>query len=200
MIAVVDYGAGNIRSVELALGHLNASFETTSDPARVLAADRVIFPGVGAAGSAMRVLKERGLDEALGEAAKRGTQILGICIGAQLVLDHSEEGDTTCLGLIKGNVRRFPSDAGLKIPQIGWNTVEFQAESGLFTRIPDSSSFYFVHSYYPAPADAWALGRTSYGVEFVCAFEQENVHAVQFHPEKSGPVGLRLLQNFFSLD
>lgn len=201
MIAVVDYDAGNLRSVETALKYLKADFSVTSDPDELIKADKVIFPGVGEAGYAMTVLKKRGLDSALKEFAASGKPLFGICLGSQILLEHSQESDTDLLDLVPGNVRRFPEEINLKIPQMGWNTVKHD-DSGLFHDIPQESSFYFVHSYYMPLTDedgmrySWAAASSTYGIDFACAVHKDNVWAVQFHPEKSGMTGLKLLGNF----
>jgi len=196
MIAVVDYNAGNLKSVETALAHLGARFKVSSDPAFLTRADKVIFPGVGHARSAMDHLNKSGIGQALKEFALSGKPFLGICLGSQIIFDHSEEGDTPCLGLIPGEVRHFPRDIELKIPQIGWNTLEFN-EDPLLQAIPQNSSFYFVHSYYVDPAEKVdILGQSHYGIPFTAAVGRDNIRATQFHPEKSGRIGLQILKNF----
>ena len=200
MIAIVDYKAGNLTSVKRALDHLDLPGCVTADPAVVARAERIIFPGVGHAGSAMRVLKERGLDEALRAAYAAGTPILGTCVGAQIILAHSEEGDTPCLGLIAGACVRFrPADPSLKVPHMGWNEVR-QAPGQrhpVLRGVPDGSEFYFVHSYYLQPADpATVLATAEHGVTFPAIIGQGSLIATQFHSEKSGPVGLAILRNF----
>lgn len=193
---VVDYDAGNLRSVETALRHLGAEFQISADPEVVRAADRVIFPGVGDGGHAMRILGARGLDEAMRDRFRAGVPMLGICLGCQIVLERTEERDAVCLGLVSGSAKRFPSSVG-KIPHMGWNTVRYADAHWLFAGIPQDASFYFVHSYYPAPSDeSSAIAWSEYGMEFVAAVEQANLVAVQFHPEKSGEAGLTLLRNF----
>lgn len=200
MIAVIDYKAGNLTSVMLAMESIGANAAVTSDPATILGAERVIFPGVGAAGAAMSALRGLGLLEPIRRVAARGTPFLGICLGAQILLEHSDEdGGVACLGLLPGAVRRFaPSDPRDKVPQMGWNTVRFARPHALFEGIPDGSEFYFVHSYFPAPAaEGDMLGATEYaGVRFAAALGRGNLVATQFHPEKSGRIGLRLLKNF----
>ena len=198
-IAIVNYEAGNLRSVETALRKLAFEFEVVSRPEELLRADKVLFPGVGDAGAVMRVLERTGLAEALREYYRSGRPMLGICIGAQVVLERSEESEATCLGLVPGLARRLPGGAGLKVPHMGWNQVHFREGHRLFAGIPQDTSFYFVHSYYPEPAESEAvLCETEYGIRFVSALERENLTAVQFHPEKSGEFGLRLLANFLS--
>jgi len=198
MIAIVDYKAGNLTSVQRALDHLGLASCVTLDPDVVRRAERIIFPGVGHAGTAMAVLKERGLDVALQAAYAAGTPILGTCVGAQVILGHSEEGDTTCLGLIAGGCERFrPNDAALKVPHMGWNEVSVVKDHPVLRGVPDGAEFYFVHSYYLRPADAANVYATSdHGVTFPAIIGQRNLIATQFHSEKSGPVGLAILSNF----
>ncbi len=232
MIGVVDYGAGNLRSVETALEYLGLDYQTSQEPGNLGGADRLIFPGVGEAAAAMKNLRQAGWDSFLGDYADTGRPLLGICLGCQIVLDYSEERQTPCLGLVPGRARRFSGGEGLKVPHMGWNTLSLQPASPegessreessgqgalgertpiggspgpvhpLFAGIPQDSSFYFVHSYYPDPdpSGARVLGVTEYGEAFPAAFAQGNLAAVQFHPEKSGPVGLRLLANFAGWD
>lgn len=200
MIAIVDYQAGNLTSVRLAFSALNREATVTSDPQVILAAERVVFPGVGAAGSAMANLRAMGLDAAIRETAARGTPFFGICLGTQILFDFSEEdGGTPCLGILPGRVPRFrPADRRDKVPQIGWNQVRIARPHPLLNGIADDSEFYFVHSYHPAPADpALTVGTTTYAdTTFTSMVARGNVAAAQFHPEKSGRIGLRLLQNF----
>ena len=199
IIAVVDYGMGNIRSVSKALEHVAPRDEVrvTADPGAIRAADRVVVPGQGAMPDCMRQLAASGAREAVIEAAAR-KPFLGICIGLQMLFEHGEEGDTAGLGLLPGRVPRFPaSDSGLKIPHMGWNEVMQARPHALWNGIPDRSRFYFVHSYYPRPADgALTAGSCDYGGSFTCAVARDNIFAVQFHPEKSQNSGLRLLSNF----
>lgn len=200
MIAIVDYKAGNLTSVQLAFRALGCEAKVTSDPATILAAERVVFPGVGAAGSAMKNLADLHLVPVLKEVAARGTPFLGICLGTQILLDFSEEdGGTPTLGILSGRVPRFqPTDRWDKVPQMGWNQVKIVRPHPLLAGIEDQSEFYFVHSYYPAPSDpALAIGTTDYaGITFTSMVGRGNVAATQFHPEKSGRIGLRLLANF----
>ena len=202
MIAIVDYKAGNLTSVKRALDHLGIAGCITADPDEVRRAERIIFPGVGHAATAMAVLKERGLDEALRAAFAAGTPILGTCIGAQIILSHSEEGDTQCLGLIAGDCERFrPDNSALKVPHMGWNEVSQVREHPVLRGIANSAEFYFVHSYYLRPADAADVYATSeHGVTFPAIVGRGNLVATQFHSEKSGPVGLAILSNFAAWD
>lgn len=198
MITIVDYKAGNPTSVQRALRAVGVNSVISPVAAEVRDAERIIFPGVGHARSTMAVLAERGLDRALSDAFARGTPILGICVGAQLSLSHSEEGDTPCLGLVPGEVRRFPELAReLKVPHMGWNRVRIERPHPLFEGLPPDNEFYFVHSYYLVPTDRErVLATTQHGIEFVSAFALDNFAAVQFHPEKSGPLGLGILERF----
>lgn len=203
MIAIVDYEAGNLTSVERALKKLQLSCRVTPDPEVIIKAERVIFPGVGAAGKAMEVLKARGLDQALKVFFASGRPLLGICLGTQIILDYSRENDTPCLGLLAGEVRGFPrphqDEAGraLKIPHMGWNRVRWLRDHPVVRSLPPESDYYFVHAYYPVPKDEqMVLGLTEYGFAFPSALAFRNLVALQFHPEKSGPPGLALLQAF----
>lgn len=197
MITIVDYKAGNLTSVARALAHLGLEARITADPDAVRRAERIVFPGVGHAATAMAVLEERGLDAALREAFHRGTPILGTCVGAQIVLSRSEEGPTACLDLIAGECVRFGAAPGLKVPHMGWNTVSFVRPHPVLEGISDRSWFYFVHSYYLRPADpANVYGRCDYGMIFAAVIASGNLFATQFHSEKSGPLGLRLISNF----
>jgi len=200
MIAIVDYRAGNLTSVQLAFKALGCDARVTSDPQSILSAERVVFPGVGAAGSAMQNLADLQLATVLKAVAARGTPFLGICLGTQILLDFSEEdGGTPTLGILPGRVPRFqPTDRWDKVPQIGWNQLKIVRPHPLLDGIDDGSEFYFVHSFYPAPSDpAIAIGTTDYaGVTFASMVGRANVAATQFHPEKSGRIGLRLLGNF----
>lgn len=204
MITLIDYNAGNLTSVRRALDHLGIPSHITADPEAVRRADKIIFPGVGAAGAAMHTLRQRGLDAALREAFAKGTPILGICLGCQIILDYSEEDDTECLGLLPGKTIRFSdassapaSAAPLKIPHMGWNEVTVTQPHPLLAHLHPGDAFYFVHSYYPRPADpAQVYGMSDYGVQFPAAIGKDNLFAVQFHTEKSGAVGLGVLKNF----
>ncbi len=202
MITIVDYAAGNPTSVQRALAAVGVKSVISPCAEEVAHAERVIFPGVGHAQSTMSVLRERGLDQALHAALRRGTPILGICIGAQLSLSRSEEGDTECLGFSSGTVRRFPAlGAGLKVPHMGWNQLSVERPHPLLLGVPAQNEFYFVHSYYLDPDDTESvLGTTQHGIQFVSAFARDNFAAVQFHPEKSGPLGLGVLERFARWD
>jgi imidazole glycerol-phosphate synthase subunit HisH len=199
-IAVVDYGMGNIRSVSKALERVapRERVEVTSDPEEIRGAGRVVVPGQGAMPDCMAQLAASGAREAVIEAA-RAKPFLGVCIGMQMLFERGEEGDTPGLGLLAGRVPRFPAArmAGLKVPHMGWNEVRQARAHALWEGIPDGERFYFVHSYYPEPADpALTAATTDYGVAFTCAIARDNIFAVQFHPEKSQAAGLRLLSNF----
>lgn len=198
MLTIVDYDAGNLRSVQRACAAVGLASEFTQDPARVASAEKIIFPGVGHARTAMDTLVRTGLREAMLEAFARGTPILGICVGAQLVLDGSDEGPTPGLGLVRGRTRRFDlDDPALKIPHMGWNEVNAVRPHPLLAGLAPGDALYFVHSYYPDPAERANVYATSdYGAPFCCALGRDNLFATQFHPEKSGPVGLALLERF----
>ncbi len=199
-IGIVDYNAGNLRSVETAMQFLKTDY-IVSDNSKILSSsDKLIFPGVGEASAAMKVLKRKGLDKVIIDFVHSGKPLLGICLGCQIILDYSEESDTRGLGIIPGIVKMFKKQAGLKIPHMGWNQVIHRGKHPVFAGIPKGASFYFVHSYYPEPSNiestvAW----TEYGINFSSAIAEKNVIAVQFHPEKSGKFGLKLLQNFITL-
>jgi glutamine amidotransferase len=201
IITIVDYKAGNLTSVARALEYLGHRWEITDEPRRVRCADRVILPGVGAAGATMENLNRLGLADALrSDVAAAGKPFLGICIGIQVLLDYSDEDDAQCLGIIPGRVVRYPSSLDgrlLKVPQIGWNRVRQVRRHALFDGVPDYTHFYFVNSFYPVPDDpAVAIGSSEHGVSFTAALARGNVVATQFHLEKSGASGLRLLDNF----
>ena len=207
MIAIVDYRAGNLTSVERAVAHLGFPCRVTNDHETLRAASHVIFPGVGAAGASMRNLRQLGLDALLGERLLAGVPILGICVGLQVLFDRSEENDTPCLGFLPGEVRRFPEDlrdeagARLKVPHKGWNAVRFVKSHPVFSGIPEGAEFYFVHSYYAVPRQAaHVAAETDHGVRFASAVAHRNLVAVQFHAEKSGRCGLSLLANFCRWD
>jgi glutamine amidotransferase len=202
MITIIDYNAGNIRSVRRACAEVGAEAITTTDPRAVAGAEKIIFPGVGAAPSAMAYLKKTGLDTALTDAFRAGVPILGICLGAQIILDSSEEGPQKCLGLIPGKTVRFRlQDKRLKIPHMGWNEVKVVKPHPLLEGIKAGDEFYFVHSYYPQPADTANLyAAADHGGDFCCALGYKNIFATQFHPEKSGRLGLEMLERFARWD
>ena len=194
MTTIVDYKAGNLTSVRLAFDAIGVETVVTSDPAVVRAAERVVFPGVGAAASAMASLRSLGLEVAVREAATCGKPFLGICLGMQILFGHTDEdGGVDLLGVLPGNVRRFPEVPGSKVPEIGWNDVQTNGDCEM---LRSGDEFYFVHSYYVGLTQ-FTVGRTSYaGVEFTSAVRKGGVFATQFHPEKSGRVGLALLRRF----
>jgi glutamine amidotransferase len=202
LAVIIDYDAGNLRSVQRACAQVGLAAEISADPEVVAAADRVIFPGVGAAGSAMRSITAAGMDKALKRTIAAGTPVLGICLGLQISFDHSEENDQKTLGLLPGQVCRFRFDRpDLKVPHMGWNEVRVVAEHPLLAGIERGDEFYFVHGYYPRPARReHVFAVTEYEVEFASAVGRGNYFATQFHPEKSGRVGLRLLANFAKWD
>ncbi len=204
MLAIIDYKAGNLTSVKLAFDALGQENVITSDPAVIRAASRVVFPGVGAAGSAMHNLQELNLVPVLREVIASGRPFLGICVGTQILFDFSEEdGGTTCLGLLPGRVALFhPTDVRDKVPHMGWNQVHIRRQHPLLAGIPDDSDFYFVHSFYPQPARPEdVIGATDYArITFAAMVGRNNMAAVQFHAEKSGKVGLKLLLNFSQWD
>ncbi len=197
-VAVVDYDAGNTLSVTRALEKVGASVELTPDPERVLAADAVVLPGVGAFGDCVRKLRDRGMDQACLEAFRSGKPFLGVCVALQVIFESSEESPgVQGLGLLSGGVVRFGGD-DLKVPHIGWNELALVRAHPVLDGL-DGEAFYFVHSYYPEPADdADLVGETEYGARFCSAAARENLVAVQFHPEKSSRAGLKLYENFLS--
>lgn len=204
MTTIIDYRAGNLTSVRLAFEAIGVPARISSSPDEIRAAERIVFPGVGAAGSAMRTLRSLGLDSAIRDAVASGIPFLGICLGTQILFGRSEEdGGTECLGVLRGEAVRFvPRSHAEKVPQMGWNQAKIVRPHPVFGGIPDGTDFYFVHSYHPAPADPEdVLATTSYcGVDFASAVGRGNLAATQFHPEKSGEAGLRLLSNFAAWD
>jgi glutamine amidotransferase len=206
-IAVVDYGMGNLRSVSQAVQHVaqgtGLDVVITSRPEDVMAAERVVLPGQGAMRDCMRELHESGLKDAVLHAAAH-KPLMGVCVGMQMLLDHSEEQDTPGLGLIAGRVRRFqlegqiqPDGSRYKVPQMGWNRVSQALPHAIWADVPDEAWFYFVHSYYAAPSDGHhSVGVSEYGERFTCAVARDNIFATQFHPEKSAAHGLALYRNF----
>lgn len=200
MIAIIDYGAGNLMSVKNALDFIGAENRITDNAKEILAADKVILPGVGAFGSAMESLNKSGLADAVKEIAKRNTPLLGICLGLQLMFEESEESpDVKGLGLFKGKIVKIP-DTGLKIPHMGWNSITLTKNSRILNNIGDNPFVYFVHSYYLKAEDKSIVSAyTEYGEPLDIAVESSNIFAVQFHPEKSGSAGLNILKNFAEL-
>ncbi len=199
-MAIIDYGVGNLRSVEKAFAATGCDAVVTSDESLLLSADRLVLPGVGAFAACMKELSSRGFDELIRERVKEGTPLLGVCVGMQMLFDESEEfGMTSGLGLLRGRVRRFSGNlpGDLVVPQVGWNQVRQRGIHPLLANIPDNAFFYFVHSYSCEAADrAIVIGETDYGTLYPSIVAQENVCGVQFHPEKSQAAGLRLLANF----
>ena len=203
MIAIIDYKAGNLTSVKRALDSLGQNSIITRDFSEVVNAERVIFPGVGAAGTAINDLKKENLDNALLESFSSGKPILGICLGTQIIMDMSRENNTRCLGIIRGETKRFPGNLSdqdgkkLKIPHMGWNGIKLKSQHPVFEGLEEDSEFYFVHSYYPSPIEPdQILGETTYGITFTSVLMKKNLVAMQFHPEKSGKPGLKILENF----
>ncbi len=195
VVKVVDYESGNLRSVSRALENAGAQPSLTSDPAALESADAIVLPGVGSGRSAMEALEQRGLVKPLQDAVASGKPMLCICLGLQILMDDTEEGSSPCLGIVSGTTRKLPD--GLKVPHMGWNSVSFKHDHPLLHGIPDSSYFYFVHSYYAEPLeDDVATGVTEYGLSFCSILTQGNVMATQFHPEKSGDFGLKIYKNF----
>lgn len=190
-VVIIKYNAGNIRSVLFALERIGVEAVVTDNHDEIRSADRVIFPGVGEASSAMNYLKEKGLDELICSLTQ---PVLGICLGMQLMCSHSEENDTPCLGIFDEKVKRFPDTAGFKIPQIGWNNI-FGLKTQLFSGVSENAYMYFVHGYYVESCEN-AIAKTDYIAEYSSALHKNNFYAVQFHPEKSGEVGQKILENF----
>jgi len=203
MIAVIDYDAGNLTSVSRALSYINVENVITNDIKLIKSADRIIFPGVGAAGSAMKSLIRLGLDEAIRQAVSSGKPVLGICLGTQIILKKSRENHAKCLGIIDGSVWAFSESfqskqiKGLKIPHMGWNRIALKIDHPVFAGLKENDEFYFVHGYYPLPDnDDQVIAFTDYGIEFPSIIGMDNLVATQFHPEKSGNPGLTILKNF----
>lgn len=196
MVTIVDYGAGNLRSVTNAIARLGYSTMITSSPSELLGAQVVILPGVGAAADTMASLRRLDLVEPVAQFIAEGLPFFGVCIGLQILLDGTEEGGGhECLGIIPGRVRRLP--AGLKIPHMGWNQVKQKTDHPVFAGIPDEANFYFVHSYYAEPDDkSLVIGETEYGIPMCSVLARGNLVATQFHPEKSGELGLKMYDNF----
>jgi glutamine amidotransferase len=195
VIAIVDYGLGNLASVHNAFAGVGAPAERTADPEVIRQADGVVLPGVGAAAAGMERLRERGLDGVVTDVARSGRPLLGLCLGMQLLFERSEEGGSTCLGLLPGTVRLMRVD--LKVPHIGWNQVKTGGDTALWKGLPPDPYFYFVHSYVCMPADPPLIaGETEYGETFCSAVASGPIWGVQFHPERSGRSGLQLIRNF----
>ena len=199
-IAIIDYGVGNLRSVEKAFAATDCEAIVSSDETDLRAAEKLVLPGVGAFGACMRALNERGFDRLVKERVSEGTPLLGVCVGMQILFEESDEfGATPGLGLLRGRVRRFNDD--LVVPHVGWNRIDQIRENPLFTGVTNRSFFYFVHSYYCEPADESVIaGETEYGLNYASVVAQDNICGVQFHPEKSQDAGLRLLRNFARLN
>lgn len=201
MIAIIDYDAGNIRSVEKAFLKLGHEVIITRDREKLLSADKVVLPGVGAFGDAMEKLNNYGLVTVIKEIVAKGTPFMGICLGLQLIFESSEESEgVEGLGLLKGKIVRIPDEEGLKIPHIGWNDITINPTSRLFAGIPNNSYVYFVHSYYlEAENESEVAATTEYSAHIHAAVESGNIFATQFHPEKSGDIGLKILENFANI-
>lgn len=201
MIAIIDYGAGNLRSVQKACEFVGAAAEITSDPDIILNADRVILPGVGSFGDCMQSLNSCSLTDVIRKTVQNGTPFLGICLGMQLLFESSEESpEAEGLGILKGKIVKIPSKDGLKIPHMGWNSLSFRKESPVFKDLPDDPFVYFVHSYYMQPDDESIIAAdTYYTAKMPVALSCGNIFATQFHPEKSGSTGLKILKNFVEL-
>ncbi|MBO4514415.1 MAG: imidazole glycerol phosphate synthase subunit HisH [Lachnospiraceae bacterium] len=201
MIAIIDYDAGNIKSVEKAVQYLGEEAKVTRDPEEILSADGVILPGVGAFGDAMGKLRDYGLIDVIHECVRREIPFLGICLGLQLLFERSEESPgVEGLGVLEGEIVRLPAESGLKIPHIGWNNLSFPRRGRLFEGVPEDSYVYFVHSYYLKAKDpAIVTATTEYGAVVHASVEKGNVFACQYHPEKSSGVGLKMLENFIKL-
>lgn len=198
MITIIDYGLGNLASISNALKKLGIPNQVSGDIEILKKTTALILPGVGTANQGMENLKARGIDRIIIQHLKKNTPILGICLGMQLLLSSSEEGKVDCLGLIKGEVKKF--DTNLKIPQIGWNQVETKNDSVLLRNIKNNSYFYFVNSYYCDPKEKKTIkGVSAYDIKFCSVLEKDNLYGVQFHPEKSGDIGLQLLKNFWEV-
>lgn len=197
MIAIIDYGAGNLQSVEKALRHLGCQCQITADPGELAAAQAAVLPGVGAFGDAMGQLRARGLEEPIRQFVSSGKPFLGICLGLQILFEESEESPgVKGLGLLRGRVLRLPKESGLKIPHIGWNSLSVGKPGGLFAEVEEEPYVYFVHSYYLRAEEDVVTATAEYGTTIHAAVQKGNLLACQFHPEKSGQVGLSLLENF----
>lgn len=202
MVAIIDYGAGNLSSVKKALDFLGTENEITQDKEKIEKASHIILPGVGSFDDAMKSMDERGLVDTVKKVALSGKPFLGICLGLQLLFESSDESPgVKGLGLLGGSIAKIPNDGGLKVPHMGWNSVKIIQNDKIFKDIPQDSYFYFVHSYYLKDADKDAVAAvTQYGVNIECAVQRGNLFATQFHPEKSGKTGLKLLKNFLDTE
>ncbi len=200
MIGIIDYGAGNLLSVEKALRYIGCECSIVRSPERLMSADAAVLPGVGAFGSAMETLRSRNLEEPVKAFVDSGRPFLGICLGLQILFESSEESPgVPGLGLLRGKILRFPGNMGLKVPHIGWNSLKLQMPGELFAGFQGEPYFYFVHSYYLMAEEDIVSAAAEYGVEFHAAIQKKNLFACQFHPEKSGMAGLSLLRNFAAL-
>jgi len=200
MVSIIDYGAGNLTSVARALRHIGVTCRITDQHKEILSSERVIFPGVGAAGKAMEVIRRKNLDGVIHEVIAQKKPFLGICLGAQVILGRSEEDNTACLNIIPGTARRFP-DRGIKVPHMGWSDMSVVRSHPLLKGVNGRAQFYFIHSYYPAPEQKEdIIATTDYGGAFACIIGRDNVVATQFHLEKSGRHGLKILKNFCDWD
>lgn len=206
MVGIIDYNAGNITSVERALKHLNIDFILSKKPQELSDCDKIIFPGVGDAKYAMAQLKLLGFDDFILNCVKKGVSLLGICLGSQIIFDFSQEGDVKCLGLVKGEIKRLYSvdenleKKGFKTPHMGWNNLEIKKDCAILKDVPQNADFYFVHSYAICPEnDEVIVAVADYGIKIPAVIQKDNVFACQFHPEKSGIPGLKILQNFCNL-
>ena len=201
MIAILDYGMGNLRSVSKAFERLGADCEITRDSKVIAKADKLVVPGVGAFRDCMQALQDLGLIEPIREFIRSGRYYLGLCLGMQILMEESEEGgDVAGLAVVKGKVLKFPDHLGLKVPHMGWNNIHFEKNAKLFAGLPQDSFVYFVHSYYVAPDSSQVIAATTnYGFDFASSLQCENILATQFHPEKSQAVGLQIIQNFCDL-
>lgn len=206
MIGIIDYNAGNITSVERALKSLNIDFILSKNPADLKNCDKLIFPGVGDAEYAMAQLNQLGFDKFILDSVKNNIPLLGICLGSQIIFDFSQEGETECLGLIKGQIKHLYKidesleQKGFKVPHIGWNNLDVKKECEILKDVPQNADFYFVHSYVICPQDESVIAATAdYGIQIPAVIHKDNIYACQFHPEKSGEPGLKILQNFCNL-
>lgn len=206
MIGIIDYNAGNITSVERALKSLNIDFILSKNPADLKNCDKLIFPGVGDAEYAMAQLNQLGFDKFILDSVKNNIPLLGICLGSQIIFDFSQEGETECLGLIKGQIKHLYKidesleQKGFKVPHIGWNNLDVIKECAILKDVPQNADFYFVHSYVICPQDESVIAATAdYGIQIPAVIHKDNIYACQFHPEKSGEPGLKILQNFCNL-